>query len=127
MFGDKELVGLYELKLNNNRFKLPNFTCVEPKEELYYFKYIKYICLMNEAKLNSITNIILSKVNKDYNYDYYRKYIRNLFAKLMDFEIVNSKKEILLPKKWIDEFNFKDRVFIEGNIDHKKKVTNSDF
>ena len=125
MFGEKDLIGFDEIKLySNNKYKLPYYTFAEPKEKLYYLKNIKYICLMNEKKLMSIIDTLLPKIKEDYSNDYYRKFVRTLFGKMIASEIVNSKNQILLPKEWKEEYDFKDKLLIEGNIDHLKIFSN---
>lgn len=125
MFGEKELIGIDEIKLySNNKFILPDYTFAEKKEELLFLKNIKYLCLFNEKKLEDISNRLLPLIKKNNSYDYYQRFVRTLFGKMITSEIVNSKKQISIPKEWIKDYNFNSKIIVEGNIDHLKIFPN---
>ncbi len=122
MFGEKEIIGIKNLRLNKNRISLPSFTFAEPKDELFFIfdhKQQHMILLQEEelmTTLDRIRNDLKEKVSLgELSYKEYLRYQRYLYGIMcIEGHKVDAQKRILIPERGLKQLNIKDDVIAVG-------------
>ena len=122
MFGEKEIIGIKNLRLNNNRIILPSFTYATPNDELFFiFDHTqKHMILLQEKELmdtlDRIVEDLKNKVNtKEITYKEYLRYKRYLYGVMcIEGHKVDAESRILLPERGLKQLNIDKEVTIVG-------------
>ena len=122
MFGEKEIIGIKNLRLNKNRIILPSFTYATPNDELFFiFDHTqKHMILLQEkelmATLERIIEDLKEKVKtKEITYKEYLRYKRYLYGIIcIEDRKVDSQNRILLPERGLKQLNIDKEVTVVG-------------
>lgn len=122
MFGEKEIIGIKNLKINKNRISLPPFTFATPNDELFFiFDHTQnHLILAQEqeimANLSKIRENLKIKVsNSEITYKDFLRYQRYLYGIMcIEGHKVDSQKRILLPDRGLKKLNLSKEVLVVG-------------
>ena len=122
MFGEKEIIGIKNLRINKNRISLPPFTFATPNDELFFiFDHTrKHMILAQEeeimSSLDQIREDLKAKVaTGEITYRDYIRYQRYLYGIMcIEGHKVDSQKRILLPERGLKQLNLSKDVVVVG-------------
>ena len=131
MFGEKEIVGHTFIRIKNNKIVLPDFTGIEPQEELEATidPYQRKILIMKQSEFDARLKLLASKIEdaikegrltrqKSHTLELYLWAILPLHSRTItkkkEFTLFSNKPEDALELQQIRKLNFKDQVFAVG-------------
>ncbi len=122
MFGEEEIIGIKNLRINKNRITLPSFTFATPDDELFFiFDRTKgHMILAQEQKimetLGKIRLDLQEKVrNGEISFRDYLKCQRYLYGIMcIEGHKVDAQRRILLPERGLKQLNISKDVTVIG-------------
>ncbi len=108
------------IKITNNKLKLPKELETEYKEILYFFKMPNELYLYSENDIKLLTNSIRNHFRKILNIKDFRKLERHLFSKMLEDVKVSKNNTISLSDRIIEYYNLRESVRLIKDKKHIK-------
>ncbi len=108
------------IKIINNKLKLPKELETEYKEILYFLKMPNELYLYSENDIKLLTNSIRNHFRKILNIKDFRKLERHLFGKMLEDVKVSKNNTISLSNKILEYYNLRESVRLIKDKKHIK-------
>ena len=108
------------VKITNNKLKLPKELETEYQEILYFFKTQNELYLYSENDIKLLINSIRNHFRKILNIKDFRRLERHLFGEMIEDVKVSKNNTITLSDKIIEYYNLRESVKLTRDKKHIK-------
>lgn len=108
------------IKITNNKLKLPKELEAEYQETLYLFKTKNELYIYNENDIKLLTNDIRKHFKKKLSIKDFSKLERHLFGKMIEDVKVSKNNTISLSDKIMEYYNLRESVRLIRDKKHIK-------
>lgn len=125
MFGEEIMMFQTIISMDSkNRIIIPAKTHIEKKDSLVLYEEDFYLTIYSikkiEEKLNRLNSfhkkfLLMGRIDSA---DKIQQEINYICSSVAEKLIADSQHRIILPKIIVDEYDFKNKIFIQGEFDH---------
>lgn len=122
MFGESYICGKKDIKIDDRgRFILPQFTYVEPKEEVMFMisESMEYFNIFSKNDIFNKLNALTTKQNKASSCEEFntlQTQINVIQSYCYGFSEVDEQRRVLIPKPLREKIISGNDIFVSGNI-----------